>query len=186
MPLISHVLPCCSRNCSSEWFAHRWAAPPQTVTLGCAGVVPTTVSAVTSRTFLCPSQRPVAPGASAPSSPANLRCRSERRHRWRSWNPGRAWISGVHSRSVGLGFIRLDLISTVHFKSGRSGARPHSRSADGSGLSVQLTLGRCPPCPTCQPHSPVRARSPVGFDLGRSFAIVRLREPDTPSRGKIA
>jgi hypothetical protein len=120
----------------------RYATPPQTATLWCpyAGVVPMIVSVVSPRTFLCPSQRPMAPSASTPSSSANLRRRRERHHRWRSGNPARGchWISGVHPRSSGLGLIRLDLISTVCFGSGRSGV---------CALAAPLPSG-----PACQPR----------------------------------
>jgi hypothetical protein len=44
----------------------------------------------------------------------------------------------VHPRSDGLGLIRIDLISTVCFGSGRSGARPRLLSVAGSNRSVCL------------------------------------------------
>jgi hypothetical protein len=144
--------------------------------------VPTTVSAVPPRTFLCPSQRPVARSVPAPSSPANLHCASERCHLWWWWNPDRAcyWISGVHPRSSGLGLIRIDLISVVRFGSGRSGVRPHSRSTSGSDQSVLL-----PTSVTDRPSPLVSARPLAGSVLGRWSGIRWSREPDTPSRGKI-
>jgi hypothetical protein len=140
MPLFSHVLPCCSRNRSPEWFA-----PPLSCSAAdCHSRVPLRWCRVDNHVrraisnLHVPFPTPRSPSALAPTSPANLHSGSERRHRWRSWNPGRAchWISGVHLRSGGLGLITLDLISTVHFGSGRSSARPRSRSVARSGLSV--------------------------------------------------
>jgi hypothetical protein len=101
MLLISHVLPYCSHNRSPEWFA-----PP----LGCSATdchsrVPLRRCRTHDRVrraipnLPLPLPAPRAPQRALVSG--ELHRGSERRHSWRSRNPGRScrWISSVHPRS---------------------------------------------------------------------------------------
>jgi hypothetical protein len=176
MTLISHVLSCRPCDCSPEQVRAAARPPRRRPPLSSAPALVSCprpcLSCHPEPSYALPST-PVALSVPVPSSPANLRRGSERRHRWRSWNPSRAcrWISGVHPRSGGLGLIRLDLISTVCFGSGRSGARPRSCSVAGSSLLVPLTQVAILPVP---PMSCARPRDLISDVRSRSSIPLRV------------
>jgi hypothetical protein len=133
VPLFPRLLPCPSSDCSPE----QVSPVVGPLRRGLRPLVPLCRCHAHDRVRRA-TPNPLVPfptshGPNAPSSLVNLHCGSERRHRWRSWNPDRAcrWISGVHPRSGGLGLTRIDLISVVRFGSGCLSARPRSLSAAG-------------------------------------------------------
>jgi hypothetical protein len=79
----------------------RYATPAHTATLRCpcAGVMPTTASIVSSRTFPCPSQRPRTPDVVALVPPARFHRGVRRHHRWQPRRADQGWSSDLRRLS---------------------------------------------------------------------------------------
>jgi hypothetical protein len=119
-----------------------------------------------------------------PSLPAKLRRGVRRRHRWPPKNPARAchWISGVHLRSNGPDLNKLDLISTIQLRSGRSNACPRPRPCSWvRPISQPRPNAADIPWPACQPA--LVPPCALGAYLGRRSVIGWLRTLHTTSCG---
>jgi hypothetical protein len=132
MPLISHSLPLCVRNCSLEQ--------------GCAATMPLRRRPPPSSAFVpvsCPRLCPpcqLEPSRALPSNPGPLVCPCSRL--WRGFTAESVCAAaGSQGKPTRVGRLISDVYprSGVPFESGHSGARPRSCSAARSSRSVRLT-----------------------------------------------